>query len=145
MMIPDMVISDIKEWLRLDKKYPQALKDAVIDHERFKLFVLNMTEQIYMASQVGKTLSPIKIKTLVYSMTEQFVHMMKVKAEENYMSQIAQNAIRAKDQKEKDLDATVEGKPSGEIGAMMEETGIEMQDSTVKSAGEINGNGEKRH
>lgn len=108
-----IIIQDYQEAIRLLPGIPQELRKSLKAHERVPTFVDNLVSQI---SRIPPRLKPtrIKIKQIVYDMTNVFVMNVKRKVEERQLSDAARTAIQANAQKVKDLQATAEGNAQGE-------------------------------
>jgi hypothetical protein len=93
-----MVRSDFKEFIETDVSVPSDLRAALKSNERVPLFMDKLSDEIRKADAVirrrGGTMDRVKIKMLVFELTKQFVHFVKIKCEEHHMSDLAQKAIK---------------------------------------------------
>lgn len=130
-----LIQEDYQESIRL-MDIPEGLRKALRAHERTPKFLDNLLFEI---SKLPPKLQPdrIGIKKIVYDLTNLFALNVKRKFDEESMSKVAQDAMKAKAQELKDLDSTVSGKSAGiyeelEIHAVDRNGGTNGQDQSAK-------------
>ncbi len=89
MSLRDIVRNDFEEFIRLDPSVPEELRNSLRVTERIPKAVDNLAKQLEEAEKHGIIFTREKLKDTVYSMTAQFVHYLKVLANESIMSEAA--------------------------------------------------------
>lgn len=92
MTLQEIIRSDFEEFIRLDPTVPLALKNSLRLKERVPAFVDKLTGEIQASERAGIILDRHKIKRIVYSLSGMFVHLLKMKAHEMEMSDLARSA-----------------------------------------------------
>lgn len=123
MDLKTIVRQDYQEAVRLLPGIPDELRKGLKTNERVPLFIDNLTKEI---ASLPAHIRPqrLKIKQIVYDLTNTFILNVKRQADEKHLSDIAKTAILEKEQARLDLEATVAGKSQGE----WEEMGIQAVD-----------------
>lgn len=94
MSMKDMVRADFEEFIRLDPLVPEGLRGSLRLRERVPQFVDNLARELSEAEAQGITFDRYKIKEIVYSLSKLFVGLLKTRADEMEMSDIAKTAAR---------------------------------------------------
>jgi hypothetical protein len=94
MTLRELIRADFDEFIRLDPSVPEALKNSLRLTERVPAFVDKLTNEVKNAERAGHRLDRLKIKEMVYSLTGLFVHLLKTKANEMEMSDMAKSAMK---------------------------------------------------
>ncbi len=92
MTLQEIIRSDFEEFIRLDPTVPLALKNSLRLTERVPAFVDKLTAELQGAERAGIILDRHKIKGIVYNLSGMFVHLLKTKAHEMEMSDLARSA-----------------------------------------------------
>lgn len=118
-----MIRQDYQEAVRLLPGIPEELRASLKTNERVPIFLDNLTNEI---SKLPAHIRPqrLKIKQIVYEITNTFVLNVKRAADEKHLSDIAKNAKIAENQARLDLEATASGHSQGEY----EDLGIQAVD-----------------
>lgn len=95
--IREMILADYNERIQTVQGIPDDLRRALKDHERVPLFVENLTREIKKIEQVKPKfkMDRVKLKSLVYDMTDVFWRAVKTTAEDKYKSEIEKQIKRA--------------------------------------------------
>jgi hypothetical protein len=100
MILKELVRADYKEFIETDLSVPSDLRTALKSNERVPLFIDRVSEEIRKAESVllrrGKKMDRVKIKLLVHEMTKIFIHLVKTRANENYMSEASKQVLKTK-------------------------------------------------
>ncbi len=138
-----LITSDYQEAINLLPGVPSELRKALKTHQRVPIFVDNLFKQI---SRLPPHLKPtrLRIKQIVYDMTNVFVTNVKRQVDEKHLSDLAKAAEKKKAQDIKDLASTVDGNPQGDYQELSEERVIQLRerDGEDKTAGEETGSSE---
>lgn len=129
-------ISTTKEYfleaVRMNVNSDPALRDKLLNgyHPRVEGFITNLNNEIRKARlkliRKGKIITEQTVKGLVYDFTAMFMSNMETEARRRYESDLERVAREAQIQEHKDMDATLDGKPSG----IFEEAGVQIDDQT---------------
>ena len=128
-----IVIEDYQEFVQMDLTIPSELRHALRAHERVPVFVERMVEQLNKLPK-NRKYDRAKIKMLVHEMTNQFIFLVKTKAEQAAQSELESLRQKAEQQRLEDLEKTSEGTPSGIYGDLYEELGVIQEDTLTKEA-----------
>ncbi len=122
-----IIINDYQEAISLLPGIPTELRKGLRTHERVPKFIDNLVREI---STLPPQLKPdrLKIKRIVYDITNMFVVNARRHVEEQQMSELAKLAEKKKAQDAQDLAATAEGKPQGEYEELAQENVISGED-----------------
>lgn len=119
-----MLRNQIKQWfneaVRLNVQAPQELKDSLLrGHPNLDNFLDRMCAQIEKADQVCRSRGvQLKQKTLqdfTYDMANYFMKGMEGEAKRRYESDMQRLAREAEEQRLKEFDAVLAGRPEGEF------------------------------
>ncbi len=115
------------EAIRLHPTAPDELKHSLRSNERVPSFIDNLALEIQKVQDMrlaqDKNPFPDKtIQSLVYDMTNIFIGNVEKLAQERMMSDLDKQAIKAKADYQKDLQASASGKLSGEFEELVEFT-----------------------
>lgn len=124
MTLREAVIADFREFIRISPKVPDGLRGSLRMNERIPKFLDNLVGEISNVEQKGIILDRTKIKEIVYNMTELFVLLMKKKAEEMHMSDLAKAALKQElegDEIAQKLDAEGNADLSDEMGIIIKD------------------------
>lgn len=95
MTLKEMIRSDFEEFIRLDPSVPEGLKNSLRLKERSPVFLNNLVVEIENCDRMGIQIDRMKIKGIVYDMAKTFVGLLKVKADEMHMSDLAKSVRKA--------------------------------------------------
>ncbi len=121
MSLKSMIFSDYQERLSLSPDIPSGLRDALKNHERVPLFVDNLVKELNLIP-ASRKLDRIKIKNLVYQMTDLFINNAKQAAEDKYKSEIEKHRLQALGADPFELDKQGNGS--------VEDLGVKISDGT---------------
>lgn len=127
------------EAVRMDVKCDPELRDVLLrgenkpgTHPKVEEFLGNLDRQIKRAQdklwKKRKVVKPETVKGLVYDFAGMFLRNMEEAAKRQYESDIARIVRETKIQEHKDMEATLEGRPSG----IFEEAGVIVDETTRK-------------
>jgi bacterioferritin (cytochrome b1) len=121
--IREMILADYQERILTVQGIPDDLRRALKDHERVPLFVENLTREIKKIEQVKPKfkMDRVKLKSLVYDMTDVFWRAVKTTAEDKYKSEIER---QIKSSSSEDLFKGLDAQGNGFIS----ELGVEVVD-----------------
>jgi hypothetical protein len=122
MTLRDQIISDYRERVALNPDIPSELRRSLNTHERVPVFVDNLLNEIRKFPKNIK-LDRMKLKSLVYSMTDVFILAVKTVAENRYKTDIEKEMIRQACADKFNLDKDGNG--------LIEELGVEVRDGQV--------------
>ncbi len=94
MNLRELVRQDFEEFIRIDPSVPEELRRSLRLKERVPQAVDNLAEQLALAEKQGIIFTREKIKSTVYSMTAQFVHLLKTTVHEQMMSANAKTVLK---------------------------------------------------
>lgn len=122
MTVREMVLSDYRERVSLNPNIPGELRSALKTHERVPVFVDNLCKEIAKFDRLPKKIKidRMKLKKLVYDMTDMFCLAVKSEADNRYKSDI-EKAIMRRDSEER-------FKLDNEGNGIVEELGVEVKD-----------------
>lgn len=129
MDVRQMVITDYQERVAMRDDIPSELKRALKSHERVPLFVDNLTREINKIPEARAKakirrafkMDRMKLKNIVYDLTDIFINNVKAMAEQKAMSEAEQERLRKKTDDIYGLDAQGNG--------VVEELGVEVKDN----------------
>ncbi len=127
----EIIREDFAEFIRVDPSVPEELRNSLRLTERVPKFVDNLAEQIHQIEARGIKLDRAKLKMMVYSLSGMFVHMLKTKANQMQMSEIAKSALK-KDLEGDELTQKLDDQGNGDL---TEELGIIITDKVVSNGG----------
>jgi hypothetical protein len=114
-----LITCDYQEAVSLLPGVPTELRKALKTHQRVPVFIDNLTKQI---AALPKHLRPdrLKLKRVVYDMTNLFVMNVKRQAEERHMSDLAKKVALDAAQRAADLAEASKGNFQGHYGELSE-------------------------
>lgn len=118
-LLRNQIIADYQERVAFDMSIPSELKVSLKSHERVPMFVDNLVKQINLFPKNHK-MDRVKLKQLVYAMTDVFVLAVKRTAEDRYRSDMDKMIEKAKSEVDYGLDKDGNG--------LIKELGIEVKD-----------------
>lgn len=123
----EMVIADFQERVRMNPDIPDDLKQALKTNDRVPMFVDNLVAEISRFDRLPKKVNVdrMKLKDLVYSMTDFFCFALKKYKDEQGMSDIQKLMHKA----EANRGFTLDNQGNGYI----EELGVEVRDAKRSS------------
>ena len=100
-----MVLADYAEFIRMDPSVPNELRDSLRVHERTPIFIERIVGQIKEIERLKPhiKLDRMKIKKLVYDMTQLYIALVKKQVDEMRMSDLAKEQYKKDVEGPKDL------------------------------------------
>lgn len=120
MQFKKWIEEDYAEAVRLLPDIPEELRRALKAHERIPVFFENLNRELFKMSLKHK-MDRQTVKQLVYDMTNFFCINVRRMCDERVMSDIAKTVAQRKADEFKDLEATADGKISGEYTELIKE------------------------
>ncbi len=119
MDLKHLITSDYQEAVSLLPGIPGELRKALKSHQRVPVFIDNLVKEV---STLPKHLRPdrLKLKRIVYDLTNVFVMNVKRQAEERHMSELAKQAVKNEADKALDLQHAAQGNFQGHYGELTE-------------------------
>lgn len=114
-----MIISDYQERVMTNPSIPSELKVSLKSHERVPVFVDNLVGEINRFPSKIK-IDRVKLKSLVYDMTDVFVLGVKATAEDRYKSDLDKMIAKEKAKEQFELDNQGNG--------VVKDLGVEVKD-----------------
>lgn len=94
MTLREIVRTDFAEYIKVDPNVPEDLRRSLKTHERVPAFVDRLAMELKQVEDQGIKLDRLKIKMVVYDLTAVFVSLLKHRANEMEMSDIAKTHAR---------------------------------------------------
>jgi hypothetical protein len=94
MSIREIVRADFEEFIRIDPSVPNGLRSSLKLKERVPSFVDRIAAEIIQVEVSGVKFTREDIKMMVYDLSRIFVHLLKTKAHEAEMSDLARAAMK---------------------------------------------------
>jgi len=103
MTLRDMVRADFAEFVKVDPAVPEDLRRALRTNERVPGFIDRLAQELQQVEDNGIKLDRLKIKMVVYELTATFVGLLKHRANEMEMSDIAKSHARRVIQEQEEI------------------------------------------
>jgi len=121
-----MVERDYFEAVRLAVDIPEGLRQALVRHERTPKLINNVIAEIAQIEAKGLPLDRELIKRITYDFTNIFMRLVKQRADEQAMSDLAKSAMVQKQKELEAIDKALDASGNGEID------GIKVQDNKAR-------------
>ena len=121
-----MVERDYFEAIRMAIDMPSDLREALVRHARTPRLINNVIAEIHKLEQAGLPVDRELIKRITYDFTNMFMHLVKKKADEEAMSQLAKSAMVQAYEDQKMVESLLDASGNGDVN------GIKVSDDKTK-------------